>query len=813
MKKVLLTLGLVVVIVCSVFSQQIVTGKVTDGNRMPIPGTDISVKGTEIIAGTDEKGNYSIFTPAGNHMLIVKKEGYVTVDTVVGKNVMDIIMERRVDYFDITLKELMNIQVVTTSAVSETLLDAPAAMVVISEKDIEQRGYTSLNEILYDLPGFDIAFSNSEVYINAYQRGYRTGKTQRTLFIVDGKVDNHLWVHDAQLSRQYPMGIIKQIEVLYGPVSAVYGPNAFLGVINIITKDGTDLEDEEMHVRSNLQAGSWNTKGGDIFLAGKRKDFAFSFGGRLFTSDEPDLSDKWGYSSEEWLSNEDVWGPILELESRNVKLGGYKDISEDYGVMGEISYKGFNLDLLHWNIKEGYGTRYAADRAQVNGGWENISTQVSMSIEKNFSEEIRGKTLMLYRKNFVGGDFAEAIPDMNDNRYSYISYTNWASRNNSILFTQEIFYEVHSNFTIYGSAKLEHKHLTKAYDVPGYWTGSYGSTTIAGIDTGLYGFGAGIGHSTDEVYNIPPVPAHKMPNHNIVVTDDLGGSLQGIYNLGQFRFNAGLRYDENSVYGSSLNPRLSAIYKVNGKGALKLIYGEAFQEPPPVFLWGGWSGRQTNSKLKPEKARNLEFIWVKKMEYLLHDISVFYAAYENVIKEETENSGTRKIYGLEYRMRYLIPNFISASARISGYAYYSFIVSKSSKYYNHSVGEWLDGETAIGDIAPHKIHIGLNFPVKEFLNINLRGNYVSPTELYSRNPMRQQGRLDGYFVLNGTVTLKQNHWSMALKINNILNKKYFHPGIDAADAGNDFTNRSLGFHNSILPQPERNFMVNLTFQY
>ena len=63
--------------------------------------------------------------------------------------------------------------------------------------------------------------------------------------MVNGKVDNHLWSHMANFSRQYPVMNIERVEVLYGPASAVYGPNAFLGVVNIITKNGMDLEDGE----------------------------------------------------------------------------------------------------------------------------------------------------------------------------------------------------------------------------------------------------------------------------------------------------------------------------------------------------------------------------------------------------------------------------------------------------------------------------------------------------------------------------------------------------------------------------------------
>ena len=68
---------------------------------------------------------------------------------------------------------------VTASRTKEKLLEAPASMMIITEEDIKKRGYTSIDEIFYDLPGFDISFANGAQYISIYQRGYRTPFTQR----------------------------------------------------------------------------------------------------------------------------------------------------------------------------------------------------------------------------------------------------------------------------------------------------------------------------------------------------------------------------------------------------------------------------------------------------------------------------------------------------------------------------------------------------------------------------------------------------------------------------------------------------------
>ncbi len=103
--------------------------------------------------------------------------------------------------------------VVTASRSKESIRKAPASVVVVSEEDIKNRGYTSIDEILYDLPGFDVVFPDGSFYITAYQRGYRTPYTNRTLIMIDGKIDNSLYFQTADISRQYSISNIKRVEI------------------------------------------------------------------------------------------------------------------------------------------------------------------------------------------------------------------------------------------------------------------------------------------------------------------------------------------------------------------------------------------------------------------------------------------------------------------------------------------------------------------------------------------------------------------------------------------------------------------------
>ena len=549
------------------------------------------------------------------------------------------------ELLEFSLAELMEMDVSLASGIEESIFDAPAAMVVITAQEIRQRGYTNLAEIVVDLPGFDTVLANGIPYLYAYQRGYRHPSTQRTLLMIDGHVDNHLWTHQAVFSRRFPISSIERVEVLYGPASAIYGPNAFLGIVNIVTYDGDEVEEEGYVSSIRVHGGSYDSRGVDASLRGKvgtsgDEGVSFSLSGRVFRSDEPDLSSEFGFIDNKLYADEKIWGPVLDLEHRNRSFGTYFDPTDDNGVLGSVQYGGARLGFVRWVRKEGYGPHYAADRVQNNIFWNTSGTSIFAETEKRVNERMVGRSLITYRESRTWGGWPEADPDGEES--SFVSLTQWNSISNSWLFKQQFEVTAAEDLVLTGGLKFERKELTKAYDAPGYWDGNF-SSTVPTDDLGPHGFGAGIGHSTDSTYTPPPPPNPNMPPQNLALTEDVGGFVQAIWDRAPFRFNAGLRYDDNSNYGNSVNPRVSAVYRFSQQGALKLVYGEAFQEPAPIQVWGGWNGRRANPDLEPEKARNIETIAMYQTGRVFHDASLFFSHYEDVIKEDAENAGTRDL--------------------------------------------------------------------------------------------------------------------------------------------------------------------------
>jgi outer membrane receptor for ferrienterochelin and colicins len=218
--------------------------------------------------------------------------------------------------------------------------DAPATVVVVTADEILRRGYRDLEGVLHDLPGFDISRDSGDEYATIYQRGYRSAGTDRTLLLVDGVEQNDLHSNVAYLSRQYPLSDVDRLEVVYGPASTIYGPNAFSGVINIITREPHLQMDVGQRVATRVLGGggSFGTAYVDATMAvqGSGGDAAWSLTARGFRSAEPDLSwsDNWDYGYPEVIDRADYRKALL-LEGKALDKVLCSQLAPE-GALGDV---------------------------------------------------------------------------------------------------------------------------------------------------------------------------------------------------------------------------------------------------------------------------------------------------------------------------------------------------------------------------------------------------------------------------------------------------------------------------------------------
>lgn len=357
-------------------------------------------------------------------------------------------------------------------------------------------------------------------------------------------------------------------------------------------------------------------------------------------------------------------------------------------------------------------------------------------------------------------------------------------------------------FQVSAGWKYEHRDLTKLYVLCNYW-----------LDETCYlENGAGVVPS-DEISSenplgLPPgLDESFISEDNVNHATDYGAYVQGVWDRGSTRLNAGIRLDDNSDYGPVWNPRAALMVNPNARVTYKLAYGESFQEPSPKDLFGGWNGRLSNMDLVPEKARNLEFIFIHQGDWLMQDTSMYLAEYENAIAG-AKNVGDREVFGIEYRARFRIPNWFENAADISGEFNYTYTDSISDQQFNNALGIWETSRGETGDIAPHKAYFNLNVPFMGRWNANIGAKYVSERELFSQNPLRADSNPDrvdsrkaeAFTTVDANLRYEGDRYEFGFRVENIFEEDYLLPGVESASSGDNFESDFDGFQNSLIPQ-------------
>lgn len=163
----------------------------------------------------------------------------------------------------LTLEQLGDIEVTTVSKEPERVMNASAAVYVITQEDIERSGATDIPEALRLAPGVEVARADSHTW-SVGIRGFGSNLTRNVLVLIDGRT-----VYTTLLAGTYwevqnvNLPDVERIEVIRGPGGTIWGPNAVNGVINIITKSAKETHGAMVRADSgNFQAGLLNARYG-----------------------------------------------------------------------------------------------------------------------------------------------------------------------------------------------------------------------------------------------------------------------------------------------------------------------------------------------------------------------------------------------------------------------------------------------------------------------------------------------------------------------------------------------------------------------
>ena len=677
-------------------------------------------------------------------------------------------------YLLIELIKSLKIKGATVSSVSkfeEALGEAPATVILVTENEINDRGYNDLEALLHDLPGFDITRSVGLTYSHIYQRGYRSDNTNRMLFVIDGIEQNDLWGNIVYLSRQFPITNIKSVEVVYGPASTIYGANAYLGVVSIITKSATDFfvgdnKKNSVAAHAMITYGEYNSMTADVtaVIKSKKSPFSAMFTARYFRSDEQDLSDIEDYD-------------YAQVADNSIS---YLNQSESIFLGTKIESQDFTMGFGYWFKEEGVG------------GWTNDQIYINNTDLTSWNPY----NAYIYAKYDKALGAREKFNFSNFTRYKISGLDNSTTLSIFPLTPVTIPFDLHST-----QLRNETQFLYK---------GTNRFSIISGLEFRFSEIQADYGKTGDVSYLK-------------YVSFDAGIYSQTTYQIikEKLKLTLGGRLDYNETrnsdfgYGLAFNPRLALVYSPKN-AFVKFIYSEAFMNPTNFQKYSLTSQRKIpNPELLTEKVKNYEFSFRKDFmkNKLFAEIVVYNSFYSNVVNEVTDveglidtdndgdlepgqsnqfqNTGERNVYGAQANVNY-------NDKKLRVFFNYTFTNPIDT---NLQSGE----ELRIADISSHQFNVGGNYKFKNGLNINIRNNFVGAKEVGEGTTVPANTEtFNAYFLLNTTVGYEffKEKFNFQFSINNILDQEYFSPGIRSAS--NEYSAR--------IPQFGRNMQFRLSFK-
>ena len=519
-------------------------------------------------------------------------------------------------------REEQSAQVTSVSKTAESLREAPATVVVVTGDEIERRGYLDLEQLLHDLPGFDVNRTNGDIYSHVYQRGYFDAFNSRLLLLVDGVEQNDLTQGTQYLSRQYPLTNIDRVEVVYGPASTMYGANAYTGVISIITKDAAALlgENKQFGLAGHVTTGGYGSSAADMTAAGITGGgtMAWSVAGRFQDGKERDLSkfDDWDYT----YRNLDYAALLPGVNAAGIQLArqtdqafiqqnhlGFNDRAKNWGVNAKVQIANLTLGLQSWRSQEGVASAYGAS---LFGGNSTYMPEMT-ALYLRYSVRLSMGTLNIFTR------YRQSSIDQTKSEFDLM-----ALYANGILTSTDLFPRGCGAAVCPPTAGILFRVNGRALstqirsEVSMAWQPS---ETLSGV-TGVEFAKSTIQSQYDQFVDGDPVIVSARNFHTDAALWGQGAwkprpSLRFIA-AGRLSYN---KIDDSSAsevsgFGSIFTPRLGVIYAPGSKRlVLKAIYSEAFKDPTDTEKFGGFVfPRQLafptslNFNLRPERVRNTE---------------------------------------------------------------------------------------------------------------------------------------------------------------------------------------------------------------
>ncbi|MCV6638007.1 TonB-dependent receptor [Candidatus Albibeggiatoa sp. nov. NOAA] len=287
------------------------------------------------------------------------------------------------ELLQLSLEDLLNLQVITASKKQDNIHDAPGIISVITAQEIERFGANSLREVIGRLTSTYLP----EIYITPQNatsiRGSFAGLDTQVLLLINGRPfkESVTGGMNAPIYLAFPVSSIQKIEMIRGPGSVLYGTNAYTGVINIITK--TDKNPNEVSV----MVGSLGTRATEAYAHHEYNDLKLTGGLRYFEE-----AKGWAFKAV------DEYGVLNQTDYDEYNAGAYfnanyKQLDFDFAWLRSNHRHLGEFPQWSWEAKDFKNTRILA-----NVSYDHIFSE-NWHIDTNFTYNQRQTNFESVRAN------------------------------------------------------------------------------------------------------------------------------------------------------------------------------------------------------------------------------------------------------------------------------------------------------------------------------------------------------------------------------------------------------------------------------
>jgi outer membrane cobalamin receptor len=255
------------------------------------------------------------------------------------------------DYYDMSLDQLLNVKGHGVPSELEALInslisvaskkplntrESPSILSLVTEEEIKASGARDLIDVLRLVPGIDFGVDVQGV-VGIGMRG-NWAHEGKVLLLLDGQEMNENMYATTQFGNHFPIDQIKKIEIIRGPGSAIYGGYAEYGVVNIVTRQGGDINGLSVSGIYGQTAKDYMRRDISIAAGKKLKDFEWSLSGMVGEGQRSDQT-------------------YTDIHGNSYNMDGHSALDPAYANLG-LNYKGLSFrgiaDFYHTTMQDGY---------------------------------------------------------------------------------------------------------------------------------------------------------------------------------------------------------------------------------------------------------------------------------------------------------------------------------------------------------------------------------------------------------------------------------------------------------------------------